>query len=159
MSINLAHVRYRQQFDILHKGTSIAIGNYFIYADGAMMERPDYGLTYDPPPDPYQLALVQVRYYEELHRRAVEEFSELKESLHRGVTASQRENLPPPPSSELERLRQLKRLVRKYQSLLNNYRERAEASMPESKRLSREADGVIRELTASFASQLGTIKL
>lgn len=130
MSFQNAHARAREHFDIIHGADCVGINGTLYYRDGARMGQSAYGEMLEPPTDPAELAKMQIVYFRERLRRAVLEFDELKRQLASQAKASRDWGYPPPPDSELERLKSMQRGVQELRAELEAAEERLRAASP-----------------------------
>ena len=130
MSFQNAHARAREHFDIIHGADCVGINGTLYYRDGARMGQSAYGDMLEPPTDPAELAKMQIVYFRERLRRAVLEFDELKRQLASQAHASRDWGFPPPPDSELERLKSMQRGVQELRAQLEAVEERLRVATP-----------------------------
>lgn len=130
MSFHNAHARAREHFDIIHGKDCVGINGTLYYRDGARMGQDAYGDMQEPPSDPAELAKMQIVYLRERLRRAVLEFDELKRQLASQAKASRDWGFPPPPDTELDRLKQMQAGVQKLRTELEAAEDRLRKASP-----------------------------
>jgi hypothetical protein len=162
--IDYGSVNYRvQQFDRQHGSDCINIEGWLVYSDGAKRERSPLGALIDPPEDAYERSKLQVRYREELLRRAVEEFQGLRQTLLQGAKTNLRHQYAePPPCADEEAVAQLKELqkvVRRRQRALYAARKQLEESKPDWVRRRESASVTNKQSNERFIAAVDRIKI
>ena len=151
---------HRQEFHEKHGSNCVDIGGgWFLYEDGAQMEKSSMGFTREPPHDPHELAQLQVRYYDVLAKRTADQFHDFKQQLKARVGASEHSGYPPPSSAELEKLKELRKLARQRQRQLQEARKRLEAATPARLRQHRSDTAVDQQRAQQRRYEINGIKL
>jgi hypothetical protein len=122
-----------KEFDVRHGEDSVVFNvGWLLFGNGAMREINPMGPLIEPPEDNYKRAKLVVRYHEIKLNLAAEEFNLLKHNLklHAKVGLKERFCPPPPPQEEIERLKQLKKKVQKWQRKLEKSHKELENSKP-----------------------------
>jgi hypothetical protein len=141
-----------RQFDAKHGNTGIIIGQYpgvFYYADGSKRENNPYGYLADADEfSPQDRTRNQLRYHQELLRRARNKFDDMKQELHTQAKAAQRGQCNPPSQDDLAKLRELQRAVKQAQKGVNDAQAALTKLMPGQGQVfhSTAADDVLRQL-------------
>lgn len=160
--IDTGSIRQRiQQFDLRNGSDAITIGGWLVYSNGAMRETNPLGPLIDPPAQPYECCKVQVQYHEALVRRAVVEFDALKQSLLARALANLRaqQSPGPPGDAEVQRLEELRKVVRRRNAHLKRARERLEDSMPGAMQRAATQDAANRRSNERFIADLEDMKV
>jgi hypothetical protein len=127
----------REQFIMEHGGrdNTVSVGNgWLLFSDGATMEQSYYGCLKEPPDSAYERAKLHVRYRQILLQRAVQAFDELKGQLRQHADYCARHGHPPPSQAELDKLKELQRIVRSREKDLAQAIQVMEQNIPESLR-------------------------
>lgn len=157
---NQAALSYREQFTIKSGNDCINIGSgWLLFSNGATMERSPYGVTRDPPTDEFERSKLVVKYYEELARRAVDAFQELRTELRNAVHASRTYGNPPPAQSRLDQLREFQKRAQTYTAKLAAARKEMEKATPDHIKQGDASKALTMQVNDQFSSLLDEIKL
>ena len=130
-----------QAFDKENGNECVCVGVWLYFKSGARREANPYGALHDPPENEYRrLKFVEV-YWEELHRRAVEEFATAKGDYLSTAHANANCGYPAPDIREAEdTLAKLTQKVRLYERKLKATRDKMLATPEGQSQIQRESD-------------------
>ncbi|MBS0266251.1 MAG: hypothetical protein JSS02_30255, partial [Planctomycetes bacterium] len=77
-----------EEFHKRHGADCINCHGQLIYSDGASRDRDLMGALFEPPRDPHELYTLQFRYREELLRRVIQDFTDIKQRLQSSARAN-----------------------------------------------------------------------
>jgi hypothetical protein len=120
-------ISIQQQFHEFHGGDEASLGHngWWIYPDGAAMEKGTYGALREPPTDPYELAKAKLLWGQVKFERAKTAFEDLKERLDSNAAHGVGVD-----DNELEKLKSLRAEAVKLRTRLRRLEKDAEAKAP-----------------------------
>jgi hypothetical protein len=138
-----------QQFDLKNGGDCIRIGNRLLYSNGAWRDSTPYGLLVDPPDDDFERCKLVVEYRQELLKRAVNKFTDLKRAMQFVAKEAQRtiahvSPVTSPSKEDIADLRQLQAEVRACQAKLQEAKDDLDKHTPEWKKWTPSPESVQR---------------
>jgi len=148
-----------RQFDKKHGNDGINLNGWLLFSNGARREQNPWGRLCEPPTDLYFRSKLQVRYWSELTRKALDEFDELKHQLVSGANAAMAQGFPGPDSRFLDQLRQLANAAKACQSSLEEAQKQLTANTPEEVSLREQQDAWNRQRNQSILDELMSIQV
>lgn len=161
---NLVPTARLERWEYYHGGyaSSIQIGSWRLYPDGAMRENNPMGVLREPPPDEWERLQVVVQYCEHHVRRARDAFAALKDSLGQRAKANVRQQqfaALPPADEELARLKLLRGVAASWGVELEEARKRLLNAKPEWMRLQEALAAQNQQQNEAFLTRLNNIQL
>ena len=159
---NVSWIQLIEQFDAKHGNNGIRIDGWVLFADGAQREvgLSGFGQLREPPTDLWERAKLTVMYYEHQLRQLTVEFNDLKQQLRAMAQSHIRQtDVLPPPTQQMEKLRQLQGAVKSCQANLKKARERVEQEKPEQLRRRERMNAEYKQRNEDFIKELEAIKV
>ncbi len=148
-----------KQFHIEHGEVCLAVGNDWVYADGARRDQNPMGYICDPPKDPHELAALQVKFHKAAVKLAVEKFDRLKAELAMWARAAETEGSAAPSQEKLDELKALQKQVLKAQRKLRLAEAKFTETIPREIIEHRKILASNRQKGSEFMSALSDIKV
>jgi len=152
-------IAFAKKFDEEH-GPSMVDGFWLIFEDGSTREINPMGASLSVS-DPYEKSKGIVKYWQLKYDLAAEEFQNLKAGLANAAMTRQRASFPgPPPSQEqIDRLKEIKKKVKKYAKKYNEAAAVLEKHIPQGMRDLERRDTENRESCGSFLDEISKIEI
>ncbi|HWA25700.1 MAG TPA: hypothetical protein VG734_08575 [Lacunisphaera sp.] len=150
-------------FDKKNGGDGVEINGAIYYSNGAIRDTEPLGALIDPPRDPQERCKIQLSYWQELQRRAVAEFDEVKSqyltNAKVGLTEAFTPALPWTEAQAVKKLTELRDNVRELQKRVTAARAELKRNTPQEVLDRRAHFSAARQMATAFVEAVESIKI